>query len=189
MGLKLIWPIAFMGLVVWLSNLLVVHPLPYQIGGLDLSQWLTFGAFTYPLAFLVTDLTNRFHGAKAARIVVIPGFLVGVILSLLFADFRIAIASGTAFLLAQLVDVSIFQRLSSLSWWKAPLISSVIASILDTGLFFSLAFAGTDVPWIGLAFGDLMVKFLMAFLLLPCFYTVMRFAERLSKSDHGYRSV
>ncbi|MFK7866608.1 MAG: queuosine precursor transporter [Alphaproteobacteria bacterium] len=167
---KLILPILMMAGIVALSNILVAYPLPYQLAGIDLSNWLTFGAFTYPLAFLVTDLTNRSLGAKAARMVIIPGFVTGIALSLLLADFRIALASGTAFMLAQLLDVSLFNRMRAMDWWKAPLISSASASVLDTGLFFSLAFAGTAVPWVGLAIGDLMVKLAMALILLPCFY-------------------
>ncbi len=165
----LILPIVAMGLVIVISNILVTFPFNYHLGSLDLGNWLTFGAFSYPLAFLVTDLTNRIKGVKAARLVIIPGFILGFILSILLGDLRIAIASGTAFLVAQLTDITIFNYLRQQTWWKAPLISSLLASALDTVLFFSIAFMGTDVPWIGLGLGDFTVKILMALVLLPMF--------------------
>ena len=170
---KLVFFLAFvMGLVVLLSNILVAYPVDMKVGTLDLANWLTYGAFSYPLAFLVTDSANRLLGVKAAGVIIVPGFIIGIALSFWFADSRIAFASGTAFLSAQLLDIYIFNRLRQQSWWRAPLISTLIASILDTFLFFFLAFNGTDVPWMGLAFGDLMVKFLMAFILLPLFYAM-----------------
>ena len=111
-----------------------------------LGDWLTWGALTYPVAFLVTDLTNRIHGVRDARRVVLAGFAVGVASSLIAAGFdkttlRIAIGSGTAFLVAQLVDVAVFDRLRFRSWWQAPFLSSLIGSAIDTALFFSIAFA------------------------------------------------
>lgn len=134
---KLLLAVAAMALVVLASNILVQHP----IQAFGLQDWLTWGAFTYPFAFLVTDLANRRFGPAAARKVVYAGFALAVALSIYFATPRIAIASGVAFLSAQLLDVAIFNALRAKAWWIAPLTSSVVASALDTGLFFSLAFA------------------------------------------------
>ncbi|MEX0759024.1 MAG: queuosine precursor transporter, partial [Tistlia sp.] len=120
----------------------------------------------YPVAFLVTDLCNRALGPGQARRVVYAGFALAVVLSIAFAGWRIALASGTAFLSAQLLDVTVFDRLRRLRWWQAPLISSTLASTLDTLLFFALAFAGTAVPWVTLALGDYAVKLLVALVLL-----------------------
>jgi len=149
-----------MGLVVYASNVLVEIPI---------NDWLTWGALSYPIAFLVTDLTNRILGKTAARKVVAVGFVVGVALSLAFADMRIAIASGSAFLIAQMMDVQIFDKLRRQSWWKAPLISSLLASAVDTALFFSIAFAGTELPWVTWALGDYAAKLAMAAALLVPF--------------------
>lgn len=140
----MLFGIAAMAAIVVASNILVQHLL---------GDWLTWGALSYPFAFLVTDLTNRMLGAKAARKVVISGFVVGVICSLIAGQFvneygdplvshRVALASGTAFLVAQLMDVTLFDRLRSGSWWRAPLVSSLAGSALDTTLFFSIAFSG-----------------------------------------------
>ncbi|MCY4592233.1 MAG: VUT family protein [Alphaproteobacteria bacterium] len=166
-----------MGIVVLVSNIAV----EYQLG-----DWLTWGAFTYPVAFLVTDVTNRLLGSAPARRVVYAGFAVGVVLSLSLADVRIALASGTAFLMAQLLDVAIFDRLRRATWWKAPLVSSLAGSAVDTTLFFSLAFAGTDVPWITLAIGDYGAKLAMALVLLGPFRAIVAAAGR-SNGDrrHG----
>src|SRR3546814_11421603 len=112
-----------------------------------INDWLTWGAFTYPAAFLVTDLTNRTLGPTAARRVIYAGFALAVVLSIWLATPRIAIASGTAFLVAQLLDVAIFNRLRAGAWWRAPLVSSAIGSVVDTALFFSIAFAGSGLPW------------------------------------------
>ena len=180
-----------MGAVVALSNLLVQYPVGATLGGLDLSEILTWGAFTYPAAFFVTDLANRRLGPAAARRVVLVGFALAVLLSIWLATPRIAIASGTAFLAAQMLDVAVFDRLRRGAWWRAPLASSAIGSVLDTLLFFALAFApafamldlggedgslgfhvpllsvGPDVPlWVSLALGDLIVKGLVALALL-----------------------
>ncbi len=127
--------------VVVASNFLVQFPLQGMLGNINLADLLTFGAFTYPVAFLVTDLTNRQFGPTAARKVVFVGFIAGVILSVLLATPRIAVASGSAFLVGQLLDISVFNRLRRQAWWKAPLIGSVIGSVLDTVIFFSLSFA------------------------------------------------
>ncbi|HKK29894.1 MAG TPA: queuosine precursor transporter [Alphaproteobacteria bacterium] len=141
------------------SNVLVQYPI---------NDWLTWGALTYPVCFLVTDITNRMHGAAAARRVVYVGFAVAVLLSIWLATPRIALASGSAFLVAQLLDVSVFDRLRRAAWWQAPLISSVLGSAVDTALFFSLAFYGTSVPWITLGIGDFGVKIALALaMLLP----------------------
>ena len=160
-----------MGLVVLVSNIAVQYPVSDALvgGALPLSDWLTWGAFTYPLAFLVTDLTNRLFGAKAARRVVYVGFACGVILSIIFADLRIAAASGTAFLIAQLLGVFVFDKLRQMSWWKAPLISSLAGSVIDTALFFSLAFAGTGLPWVTWGMGDFGAKLLIAGIALAPF--------------------
>ena len=167
---SLIVPIIAMALVILLSNIAVQYPvqmmLPVGEEGLNMADWLTWGAFTYPIAFLVTDTTNRLFGFVAARKVVYAGFLFGVALSFYLADPRIAAASGSAFLISQILDVVIFDRLRKASWWKAPAISSLIGSAVDTVLFFSIAFAGTGLPWMGWAVGDFAAKLLMIALLL-----------------------
>jgi uncharacterized PurR-regulated membrane protein YhhQ (DUF165 family) len=150
-------PIAAMALVIVLSNVLVQHPI---------NDWLTWGAFSYPLVFLVTDLCNRALGPQAARRVAWVGFGIAVLVSLALAPWRIALASGAAFLFAQLMDVAVFNRWRRSSWWKAPLLGSLVASVVDTAVFFFLAFAGTDMDWLPLASGDLAVKAVMAALLL-----------------------
>lgn len=155
------WPaVIAMTLVVTASNYLVQFPI---------NDWLTYGALTYPIAFLVADLTNRRFGPARARRVALWGFALAVLLSFWVATPRIALASGTAFLAAQLLDIRVFDHLRRQHWWKAPLISSVAASTLDTALFFSLAFAGTGLPWTTWALGDLACKLLMALLLLVPF--------------------
>jgi hypothetical protein len=138
---RLILAIAAMTAVVAASNVLVQYPVDAQVGPIALADLLTWGAFTYPLAFLVTDLVNRSHGAATARRVVYAGFAVAVALSVLLATPRIAIASGSAFLIGQLLDVTLFNRLRRQSWWQAPLIGSLIGSACDTLVFFALAFA------------------------------------------------
>ena len=150
-------PIAAMCAVIALSNWLV----QFQI-----NDWLTWGAFSYPLVFLVCDLTNRAVGPAAARKVAWIGFALAVLLSLLLAPWRIALASGTAFIASQVLDIAVFNRWRRSSWWKAPLIGSAVASVLDTALFFAIAFAGTELDWLQLTAGDLGVKWLMALLLL-----------------------
>jgi uncharacterized PurR-regulated membrane protein YhhQ (DUF165 family) len=148
-----------MAAIIVASNVLVQYPL---------GNWLTWGALTYPFSFLVVDLANRYHGPRIARQVVYAGFIVALVLSAWLATPRIAIASGTAFLCAELLDVTVFNRLRRLAWWKPPLVSTLAASVLDTAIFFSFAFAGTDVPWVTLAIGDFAVKVAIAlFALLP----------------------
>jgi hypothetical protein len=150
-------PIVAMAAVIVLSNVLVQHPI---------NAWLTWGAFSYPLVFLVTDLTNRALGPAAARRVAWSGFAVALVASLALAPWRIALASGTAFIVAQAMDILVFNRWRRQSWWKAPLIGSLVASGIDTAVFFFLAFAGTELDWTLLAGGDLAVKAAMATLLL-----------------------
>jgi uncharacterized integral membrane protein (TIGR00697 family) len=159
----------FMGVVIIISNYLVQFP----INKFNLDEILTYGAFSYPITFLITDLANRRFGKEKARKLVYFGFTVGILLTLFvstnFEDIisiRIAIGSGTAFLIAQLVDVEIFQRLRNNAWFVAPMTSSVFGSVIDTFLFFSISFLGTEVPWVTLAFGDLFVKLLMVILML-----------------------
>ncbi|MGH8731626.1 MAG: queuosine precursor transporter [Burkholderiales bacterium] len=154
--------IAFAGamvLIVLSSNVLVQYPL---------SDWLTWGAITYPFSFLIVDLANRYHGPRMARRIVYVGFVVALVLSAWLATLRIAVASGAAFLCAELLDVGIFNRLRRHAWWKPPLVSTLFSSVVDTAIFFALAFAGTDMPWITLALGDLAVKLAIAlFALVP----------------------
>ncbi|CCQ74416.1 queuosine precursor transporter [Magnetospira sp. QH-2] len=148
-----------MAVIVTASNILVQHAI---------NDWLTWGALTYPVAFLITDLTNRLQGPAMARRVVIVGFLFAVLLSFWLATPRIALASGTAFLVAQLLDVMVFDRLRNKTWWLPPLASSSLGSVVDTVLFFSIAFAATGLPWITWAIGDFAVKMAVAlFMLIP----------------------
>lgn len=148
---------AAMVVIVVSANVLVQYPI---------SNWLTWGAATYPISFLITDIANRFHGPAVARRVLYVGFFIAVILSIYLATARIALASGTAFLIAQLLDVQIFDRLRNGAWWKAPLISSLFGSAVDTALFFSIAFYGTTLPWVTLALGDFVVKIILALVML-----------------------
>jgi uncharacterized PurR-regulated membrane protein YhhQ (DUF165 family) len=150
--------------IVAASNWLVQFPI---------NDLLTWGAITYPFSFLVTDLTTRLHGADRARRVVYAGFILAVLLSIWLATPRIALASGTAFLAGQLLDIQVFQRLRAGAWWRAPLVSSAAGSVVDTALFFSLAFAGTELPWITLALGDLGVKLVLSLLALAPFRAVL----------------
>tara|TARA_B100000579_G_scaffold159279_1_gene129458 strand:+ start:379 stop:927 length:549 start_codon:yes stop_codon:yes gene_type:complete len=158
-----------MGVVVLISNYLVQFPIKY----FSLSEILTYGAFTYPIAFLITDLANRFYGKLFAKKVVYIGFIVGICFTLFFStnfsdliSIRIAIGSGTAFLIAQLIDVRIFHILRNKKWYVAPLTSSIIGSTVDTFLFFFISFYGTQMPWITLSLGDLVVKLFVALLML-----------------------
>ena len=153
-----------MTVVVVASNILVQFPI---------NDWLTWGAFTYPIAFLVTDLSNRSLGPARARRVVYVGFAVAVLLSLEFAGWRIALASGSAFLVAQLLDIFIFDRLRRGVWWRAPVVSSGVGSVIDTAIFFSLAFAGSGLPWVTWALGDFGAKVAMALVLLAPYRLLM----------------
>ena len=161
-----------MGLIVLASNYLVQFPIQYY----GLQELLTYGALSYPIAFLITDLANRSYGKIAAKKIVYIGFAIGICFTLLFStnftdliSIRIAIGSGTAFLVAQLLDVQIFDKLRRKQWFIAPLGSSFIGSIVDTFLFFSISFYGTGIPWITLSFGDLVVKILVALAMLVPF--------------------
>ena len=191
-----------MGLVILISNELVQHPVNDFLLDIDLSVILTWGAFTYPIAFLVTDTTNRIFGPRSARRVVAVGFALGVVLTLLAAlgiaigvsqassmttwqalwndpnalsMLRIALASGAAFLVAQLLDIKVFDFLRQKVWWKAPAASSLIGSFFDTLIFFLLAFAGTGLPWMSWAIGDFCAKLVMIMLLLYPFRLMIRF--------------
>ena len=160
-----------MGVVVLISNYLVQFPINY----FGLNEILTYGAFSYPIAFLITDISNRFYGKIYAKKIVYIGFAIGICFTVLFStnftdliSIRIAIGSGTAFIVAQLIDVQIFDMLRKKKWYIAPLTSSILASTLDTFLFFSISFYGTSVPWITLSLGDLSVKLIVAlFMLIP----------------------
>ena len=158
-----------MGVIVLASNYLVQFPVKY----LGLDNLLTYGAFSYPIAFLITDLANRSCGKIAARKIVYVGFSIGIMFTLFFStnfsdliSIRIAIGSGIAFITAQLLDVQIFDRLRKKHWYVAPLSSSLIGSTVDTFLFFSISFYGTGVPWVTLSLGDLAVKIFIALLML-----------------------
>ena len=166
-----------MGVVVLSSNYLVQFPINYY----GLSEILTYGAFSYPVAFLITDLANRFYGKFVARKIVYIGFFIGIIFTLLFStDFadlisiRIAIGSGVAFITAQLLDIQIFDRLRKKEWFIAPLTSSFIGSTVDTFLFFSISFYGMGVPWITLSLGDLTVKLFVSLVMLIPFKILLK---------------
>ena len=172
-----------MALVVALSNYLVQFPVNY----IGLQDIFTYGAFTYPVAFLITDLANRKYGKIVARKIVYLGFILGVTLTLYFStDFsnliskRIALASGLAFLIAQLLDVQIFDKLRKKIWFIAPLVSSLIGSSIDTFLFFSIAFYGTGINWITLSLGDLFVKIFVASIMLIPFRILLSHVQEIS---------
>ena len=169
-----------MGVVVLSSNYLVQFPINYY----GLNEILTYGAFSYPVAFLITDLANRFYGKFVARKIVYFGFFIGIIFTLLFStDFadlisiRIAIGSGIAFITAQLLDIQIFDRLRKKEWFIAPLTSSVIGSTVDTFLFFSISFYATGVPWITLSLGDLAVKLFVSLVMLVPFKILLKISK------------
>tara|TARA_B110000003_G_scaffold241211_1_gene248328 strand:+ start:461 stop:1015 length:555 start_codon:yes stop_codon:yes gene_type:complete len=158
-----------MGVVVLTSNYLVQYPIKYY----GLEEFLTYGAFSYPIAFLITDLANRSYGKIIARRIVYIGFVIGILFTLFFStnftdliSVRIAIGSGTAFMVAQLLDVQIFDKLRKKKWFVAPLTSSFIGSTIDTFLFFSISFYATGIPWVTLSLGDLAVKIFVALLML-----------------------
>ena len=156
--------------VVVLSNVLVQFPI---------NRWVTWGAFVYPVGYLISELTNRWAGPAQARRVAWVGFGVAAVLSSILATPRIALASSSAFLVSQMLDVAVFNRLRRQAWWRAPLAASVFASVIDTFIFFSLAFGGTHVAWLPLAFGDLGVKLLMAVVLLIPFGIAVRGVSRI----------
>ena len=158
-----------MGVVVLVSNYLVQFPIKHY----RLEEVLTYGAFSYPVAFLITDLANRSYGKVVTRKIVYVGFIIGIVFTLFFStnftdliSVRIAIGSGTAFIVAQLLDIQIFDRLRKMKWFIAPLTSSFIGSAVDTFLFFSISFYATGIPWVTLSLGDLAVKIFVAFVML-----------------------
>ena len=166
-----------MGVVVLTSNYLVQFPIKYH----GLEEILTYGALSYPIAFLITDLANRSYGKEVARRIVYIGFALGVSFTLLFStnfadliSVRIAIGSGTAFLIAQLLDVQIFDNLRKKTWYIAPLTSSIFGSTVDTFLFFSISFYATGIPWVTLSLGDLTIKILITLLMLVPFRLLLK---------------
>ena len=166
-----------MGVVVLTSNYLVQFPINHY----GLEKILTYGALSYPVAFLITDLANRSYGKEVARKIVYIGFALGISFTLLFStnfadliSIRIAIGSGTAFLVAQLLDVQIFDNLRKKKWYVAPLTSSILGSTVDTFLFFSISFYATGVPWVTLSLGDLTIKILITLLMLIPFRLLLK---------------
>jgi uncharacterized integral membrane protein (TIGR00697 family) len=178
---KLLITLSFMmGVVVLASNYLVQFPINHY----GLNEILTYGAFSYPIAFLITDLANRSFGKIIAKKIVYLGFTIGILFTLIFStnfgdliSIRIAIGSGIAFITAQLLDVQIFDQLRKKEWFIAPLTSSLIGSIVDTFIFFSIAFYGTGVPWVTLSLGDLAVKFIVALVMLIPFRILLNFIK------------
>ena len=175
---KLLMLLSFlMGVVVLSSNYLVQFPVNYY----GLNEILTYGAFSYPIAFLITDLPNRSFGQVIAKKIVFLGFILGVGFTILFstdfADFisiRIAVGSGVAFFVAQLIDVQVFDKFRKKKWFIAPLTSSIVGSSIDTLLFFSISFYGTGIPWITLSLGDLAVKLFVALIMLIPFRILLK---------------
>jgi len=175
-----------MALVVALSNYLVQFPVNY----IGLQDVFTYGAFSYPVAFLITDLANRKYGKKVAKKIVYLGFALGVTLTLYFStDFsnliskRIAIGSGSAFLIAQLLDVQVFDKLRKKAWFVAPLVSSLVGSSVDTFLFFSISFYGTGINWVSLSFGDLFIKIFVALIMLIPFRILLSHINEISSVE------
>ena len=175
-----------MALIVTLSNYLVQFPVNY----FGLKNILTYGAFSYPIAFLITDLANRKYGKSSAKKIVYVGFLLGVFLTLYLStnysdliSIRIAFGSGAAFLFAQLVDVHIFDKLRKKIWFVAPLLSSLLGSTIDTFLFFSISFYGTGINWITLSFGDLCIKIFVALIMLIPFRISISYIQEVSKME------
>ena len=176
-----------MGTVVAISNYLVQFPIKY----FNLENLLTYGAFSYPIAFLITDLSNRRYGKNTAKKIVYLGFGLGVFLTFYFStnysdliSIRIAVGSGVAFLTAQLIDVNIFDRLRQKEWFIAPLTSSLIGSIIDTFLFFSISFYGTGINWVTLSFGDLFVKIFVSLTMLIPFRFLLSYVKEVSKVEN-----
>lgn len=157
---SLLWAVLGMGAVVVLSNVLVQYPI---------NDWLTWGAFTYPAAFLVSDVVNLRFGPQVARRVAWCGFLLAVLLSVWVATPRIAVASCSAFICSQLLDIAVFHRFRAGRWWRAPAIATVVSATLDTVIFWSIAFAGEGLPWVSWAAGDWGVKLGMGMVLLAPF--------------------
>ena len=179
----------FMGTVVLVSNYLVQFPIKYY----GLEEILTYGAFSYPVAFLITDLANRRYGKLIAKKIVYFGFFLGVLLTLYFStnfsdliSIRIAIGSGTAFIVAQLIDVNIFDRLREKIWFAAPLISSLIGSTIDTFLFFSISFYGTGINWVSLSVGDLFVKIFVALIMLIPFRLLLIYGSENATAEKKF---
>ena len=175
-----------MALVVIVSNYLVQFPVKY----FGLENLLTYGAFSYPVAFLITDLSNRRYGKGTAQKIVYLGFAIGVLLTFYFStnfsdliSIRIAIGSGAAFIIAQSLDVQIFDKLRHKIWFAAPLVSSLIGSSIDTFLFFSISFYGTGISWVTLAIGDLFVKIFVAIMMLIPFRLLLSFVKEKSSIE------
>ena len=186
----------FMATMVALSNFLVQFPVNY----FGMQEILTYGAFSYPVTFLITDLANRRFGKIIATKIVYIGFILGVFLTLYFSTnfsdliaIRIAIGSGTAFLVAQLLDVQVFDKLRKKIWFIAPLVSSFVGSTIDTFLFFSISFYGTGISWISLSFGDLMVKLFISLLMLVPFKLLLETIKdniyNKRKNDYLYKNL
>ena len=166
-----------MGVVVLASNYLAQFPIKYY----GLEEILTYGAFSYPIAFLITDLANRSYGKAVAKKIVYFGFSLGILFTFFFStnfsdliSIRIAIGSGTAFLISQRIDVYVFDKLRNRYWFIPPLASSINGSVIDTFLFFSIAFYATGIPWFTLAIGDLIVKLFVALLMLVPFRMLLK---------------
>jgi len=175
-----------MAITVVASNYLVQFPIQY----FSLENLLTYGALSYPIAFLITDLSNRCYGKNAAKKIVYIGFTIGVFLTLYFStnyadliSIRIAIGSGTAFLVAQLIDIKIFDKLRKKKWFIAPLTSSLTGSSIDTFLFFSISFYGTGISWVTLSFGDLLVKIVVAIVMLLPFRILLSSINEISNLE------
>ncbi len=156
-----------------------------------INDWLTFGAVTYPITFLVTDLLNRRFGPKSARRIVYWGFAAALIVSVYLSTPRIALASGSAFLMAHLLDIVVFDRLRQKAWWLAPLLAGILASTIDTFIFFGVAFIATGVPWITLSLGDLAIKLSLSILMLAPFRALMwnlgaaKFKKKIDINSEG----
>ena len=189
-GNRLFFIFAFsMAIVVALSNYLVQFPVKFY----NLNDLLTYGAFSYPIAFLITDLSNRRYGKKVAKKIVYLGFFLGVFLTFYFStnyddiiSIRIAFGSGIAFLVAQMVDVNVFDKLRKKKWFVAPLVSSLLGSCIDTFLFFSISFYGTNLNWLTLSIGDLMVKITVALIMLIPFRILLLHIGEISKLEKKF---
>ena len=178
-----------MGAVVLTSNYLVQFPIQFY----NLEKILTYGALSYPIAFLITDLANRYYGKIAARKIVYIGFFIGVSFTLFFStnfsdliSVRIAIGSGTAFIIAQLLDVQVFHKLRKQKWFIAPLTSSFVGSVVDTFLFFSISFYGTGVNWVTLSIGDLFIKIFVALIMLIPFRILLSRVKEISSKEKNF---